>query len=89
MSYFTFQTLLRCIDKLHISDEGLYQSLISMPFDGLVNVYNALNNVVDVCLECPDVPELAFIVSDFANMCAVEITDRLNSSENQKRVVQS
>ena len=79
MTYFTFQTLLRCVDRLHISDEELYRSITRMPFDGLVNVYNALNNVVDACLDIPDIPELAFVVSDFANLCAVEITDRLNS----------
>lgn len=78
MSYFIFQTLLRHVQDLHVTDEQLYQSILDMPFDGLVNVYNAFNKVLDVCLECPDVPELAFIVSDFANLCAVEITDRLN-----------
>ncbi len=78
MTYFTFQMLLRHIQDLHVTDEVLYQSILDMPFDGLVNVYNALNKVVDVCLECPDIPELAFVVSDFANLCAVEITDRLS-----------
>jgi hypothetical protein len=78
MSYFIFQTLLRHVQDLHVTDEQLYQSILDMPFDGLVNVYNAFNKVLDVCLECPDVPDLAFIVSDFANLCAVEITDRLN-----------
>lgn len=78
MSYFIFQTLLRRVQDLHVTDERLYQSILDMPFDGLVNVYNAFNKVLDACLECPDVPELAFIVSDFANLCAVEITDRLN-----------
>lgn len=79
MSYFIFQTLLRHVQDLHVTDEQLYQSILDIPFDGLVNVYNAFNKVLDVCLECPDIPELAFIVSDFANLCAVEITDRLNS----------
>jgi hypothetical protein len=78
MSYFIFQTLLRHVQDLHVTDEQLYQSILDIPFDGLVNVYNAFNKVLDVCLECPDIPELAFIVSDFANLCAVEITDRLN-----------
>ncbi len=78
MSYFIFQTLLRHVQDLHITDERLYQSILEMPFDGLVNAYNAFNKVLDVCLECPDVPELAFIVFDFVNLCAVEITDRLN-----------
>ena len=78
MSYFIFQTLLRHVQDLHVTDEQLYQSILDMPFDGLVNVYNAFNKVLDVCLECPDGPDLAFIVSDFANLCAVEITDRLN-----------
>lgn len=78
MSYFIFQTLLHNIHKLHTSDEQLYHSILNMPFDGLVNAYNAFNKVLDVCLECPDIPELAFIVSDFANLCAAEITDRLN-----------
>ena len=78
MSYFTFQTLLRHVQDLHISDERLYQSILDMPFDDLVNVYAALNKVVNVCLECPDIPELAFVVSDFSNLCAAEITDRLN-----------
>ena len=78
MSYFIFQTLLRHVQDLHVTDEQLYQSILDMPFDGLVNVYTAFNKVRDVCLDCPDVPDLAFIVSDFANLCAVEITDRLN-----------
>lgn len=78
MTYFTFQTLLRHVQDLYISDERLYQSILDMPFDGLVNAYDALNKVVDVCLECPDIPDLAFVVSDFANLCAAEITDRLN-----------
>ena len=78
MTYFTFQTLLRHVQDLHVSDERLYQSILDMPFDGLVNVYNALNKVVDVCLGCPDIPDLVFVISDFANLCAVEITDRLN-----------
>lgn len=78
MSYFIFQTLLRHVQDLHVTDEQLYQSILDMPFDVLVNAYNAFNKVLDACLECPDVPELAFIVSDFANLCAVEITDRLN-----------
>lgn len=78
MTYFCFQNLLRFVDKLHVSDERLYQSMTEMPFDGLVNIYNALNKVVDACLECPNVPELAFIVSDLTCLCAVEITDRLN-----------
>lgn len=85
MSYFIFQTLLRHVQDLHITDERLYQSILEMPFDGLVNAYNAFNKVLDVCLECPDVPELAFIVFDFVNLCAVEITDRLNRQrENRK-----
>ena len=78
MTYFTFQTLLHNVHELHTSDEGLYQSILDMPFDGLVNAYDALNKVIEVCLECPDIPELAFVVSDFANLCAAEITDRLN-----------
>ena len=78
MTYFTLQTLLHNVHQLHTSDEGLYQAILNMPFDGLVNAYNALNKVVDACLECPDIPELAFVVSDFANLCAAEITDRLN-----------
>lgn len=78
MTYFTFNTLLRHVQGLHVTDELLYQSILDMSFDSLVNVYNALNKVVDVCLECSDIPELAFVVSDFANLCAVEITDRLN-----------
>lgn len=78
MTYFTFQTLLRHIQGLHTNDEGLYHSILDMPFDGLVNAYNALNKVVDACLDCPDIPELAFLVFDFANLCAVEIMDRLN-----------
>lgn len=78
MNYFTFQTLLCHVEDLHISYERLYQSILDMPFDGLVNVYNALNKLVDVCLDCSDIPYLAFVVSDFANLCAVEITDRLN-----------
>lgn len=78
MTYFTFQMLLRHVQDLHICDKGLYQSILDMPFDRLVNVYNALNKVIDVCLECPDIPYLAFVFSDFANLCAVEITDRLN-----------
>ena len=79
MTYFTFQTLLRHVQDLHVCDERLYQSILDMPFDGLVNVYNALNKVVDACLDCPDIPDLVFVVSDIANLCAVEITDRLNS----------
>ncbi len=78
MSYFIFQTLLRCIDRLHIDDEPLYLSITGMPFDILVDTYNAFNHVLEICLKCPDIPELAFIVSDFANLCAVEIADRLN-----------
>ena len=42
MSYFIFQTLLRDVQDLHITDERLYQSILEMPFDGLVIAYNAL-----------------------------------------------
>lgn len=79
MSYFIFETLLCHIRNLRVTDEQLYQSFLDIPFDGLVNLYNSFNNVLNVCLECPDIPEFAFLVSDFVNLCAVEITNRLNN----------
>lgn len=60
-----------------IKHEQLRQSITEMPFGELVSVYDALTKVVDVCLNCADIPETTYIVSDLANAYAVEITDRL------------
>lgn len=55
----------------------LEQSITETPFDELVTVYGALTKAVDVFLNCADIPEVTYIVSDLANAYAVEITNRL------------
>lgn len=60
-----------------INHERLRQSITETPFGELVDVHNALRNVLSVCLNCCDIPETACIVSDLFNAYAVEITDRL------------
>ena len=72
MTTWTIESLVRVIDC-----ERLRQSITEMPFGELVSVYEALTKVVDICLDCANIPETTYIVSDLANAYAVEITNRL------------
>lgn len=72
MTVWTIESLVDVIDH-----ERLRQSITETPFGELVSVYEALENVVDVCLDCANIPETAYIVSDLANAYAVEISHRL------------
>ena len=72
MTTWTIESLVDVIDH-----ERLRQSITETPFDELVSVYEALTKVVDICLDCANIPETTYIVSDLANAYAVEITNRL------------
>lgn len=72
MTTWTIESLVRVVNH-----ERLRQSITETPLGELVSVYEALTKAVDVCLDCADIPETTYIVSDLANAYAVEITDRL------------
>lgn len=60
----------------YVDLEQFINSLAQTKFDELIKIYKSLSQTVKVCLECDNIPQVVYTLSEFQYVYALEIVER-------------